>query len=112
MTATADYLVTVAPVRRLGDIQQHFVKIDTCEDVRNFDPGQMVMSTQMSISKFALVGCSWTAVVELMHVRSTGWPIASNPTEELLKSKLLKNLPCGLVSIGLCRPVQVLLWKT
>ena len=82
------------------------------KDVSDFDKGQIVMSTRLgqSISRTAaLVGCSRSAVVRtyqkwskegklvnrqqgqtrgsFIHVGSEGWPVLSDPIEELLEFK-------------------------
>ena len=99
------------------------------KDVSDFDKGQIVMARRLgqSISRTAaLVGCSRSAVVRtyqkwskegkpvnrrqgqtrgsLMHVGSEGWPVLSDPIEELLELKLLKKLM--LVLIERCQNTQ------
>ena len=99
------------------------------KDVSDFDKGQIVMARQLdqSISTTAaLVGCSRSAVVRtyqkwskegkpvnrrqgqtqgsLMHVGSEGWPVLSDPIEELLELKLLKKLM--LVPTERCQNTQ------
>ena len=115
-----DYLFTMAPGSGGGYIRQ-LVNILNFEmgqrkDVSDFDEGQIVLarrSGQSISSTAALVGCSQSAVVRtyqkwskegeplnrwqgqtrgsLMHVGSEGWPVLSDPIEELLELKQTKS---------------------
>ncbi|ROL43068.1 Rho guanine nucleotide exchange factor 2 [Anabarilius grahami] len=112
------------------------------KDLSEFDKDQIVMARRLSqsISKTAaLVGCSRSAVVSIYQKCSKegtvvnrrqghgrlrlieGWPVWSDPTDELLKLKLLKKIMLVLIErcqntqcisllrmeLHSCRPVRV-----
>ena len=129
-----DYLVTMAPGSGGGYIRQQVNifwtlcwKQKKWASVRmwaTLTRGQIVLARRpgQSISRTAaLVGCSRSAAVRtdqkwskegepgqtrgsLMHVGSEGWPVLSDPIEELLELKLMKKLM--LVLIERCQNTQ------